>query len=187
MGAGGLDDRTIEVRSPAEQEICLKPLVSRPALGPTQPPVQWVPGVLSPGKKIGRDVTLTTYPHLMPRSGMSRTYTSSHPCASIGVLWDCFTYKQHNIQYTALRNCVEACNTGLCIRFTSAVLWTVPFSEIQVCMLQAYTTFRELILSPSSGCHQTGIVQSTFRPDDRSGARLCLALRSREGLIWQHQ
>jgi hypothetical protein len=31
--------------------------VSRPALGQTQPPVQWVPGVLSPGVKArpGRD------------------------------------------------------------------------------------------------------------------------------------
>jgi hypothetical protein len=31
--------------------------VSRPALGPTQPPVQWVSGVLSPGVKSrpGRD------------------------------------------------------------------------------------------------------------------------------------
>jgi hypothetical protein len=27
--------------------------VSRPALRPTQPPVQWVPGVLSPGVKRG--------------------------------------------------------------------------------------------------------------------------------------
>jgi hypothetical protein len=36
--------------------------VSRPALGPTQPPVQWVPGVLSLGVKRGRGVTLTTHP-----------------------------------------------------------------------------------------------------------------------------
>jgi hypothetical protein len=37
--------------------------VSRPALGPTQPPVQWVPGVLSPGVKRGQGVTLTTHTH----------------------------------------------------------------------------------------------------------------------------
>jgi hypothetical protein len=49
--------------------------VSRPALRPTQPPVQWVPGVLSPGVKRGRGVTLTTLPHLVPRSRMNRSYT----------------------------------------------------------------------------------------------------------------
>jgi hypothetical protein len=36
--------------------------MSRPTLGPTQPPVQWVPGVLSPGVKRSRCVTLTTHP-----------------------------------------------------------------------------------------------------------------------------
>jgi hypothetical protein len=53
--------------------------VSRPALGPTQPPVQWVPEVLSLGVKHGRAVTLTTHPYLVPRSGMSRSHTPSSP------------------------------------------------------------------------------------------------------------
>jgi hypothetical protein len=56
-----------------------------PALGPTQPSVQWVPGVLSPGIKRGRGVMLTTHPHLVPKLRMSRSYTSCHPKRLHGV------------------------------------------------------------------------------------------------------
>jgi hypothetical protein len=44
-----VDDRAIEVRSPAEAKDIPLASVSRPSLGPTQPTVQWVPGVLSRG------------------------------------------------------------------------------------------------------------------------------------------
>jgi hypothetical protein len=40
----GLEDRAIEVRFPAEARGFSSTSVSTPALGPTQPPVQWVPG-----------------------------------------------------------------------------------------------------------------------------------------------
>jgi hypothetical protein len=73
-----LDDRAIEVRSPTGADFLLAP-ASRPTLGPTQPPIQWVPVV-----KRGRGVTLTTH-HLVPRLRMSRSYTSSSPICLHGV------------------------------------------------------------------------------------------------------
>jgi hypothetical protein len=73
----GLDDQAIGIRSPEEEKDFPLASVSRPALSPTQPPLQWVPGVLSQGLKRGWGVTLTTHPHLLPKSGMSRRYTSS--------------------------------------------------------------------------------------------------------------
>jgi hypothetical protein len=41
------------------------PRLSRPSLGPTQSPVQWVPGI-SLGVQSGRGVTLTPHPLLVP-------------------------------------------------------------------------------------------------------------------------
>jgi hypothetical protein len=73
----GLDDRadrTSGFDPRRGQRIFPLASVSRPALGPCQPPVQWVPGVLSPGVKRGWSVTLTTHPNLVPRSIMSRSY-----------------------------------------------------------------------------------------------------------------
>jgi hypothetical protein len=78
-----LEDRAIGLRSSQGKRIFPVTSVSRPALGPTLPPIQWVPGILSWGAKRGRGVTLTTHPHLVPRSRMSRSYTSSPPSATM--------------------------------------------------------------------------------------------------------
>jgi hypothetical protein len=55
------------VRFPAGLGIFLIDTVSRPVLGPIQPPIQWVPGALSLGVK-RPGVKLTTHLHLVPSS-----------------------------------------------------------------------------------------------------------------------
>jgi hypothetical protein len=52
----GLDDRLIGVRFPAGVGNFFSDTMTKPALGPTQPPLQWVPGALSLGvKRPGRE------------------------------------------------------------------------------------------------------------------------------------
>jgi hypothetical protein len=79
------------------QRIFLLAPASRPALGPTQPPIQWVPGVLSPGVKGGRGVTLTTHPHLVPRLSMSSP--QAPPWRVAGQLY--FLYYQYGPRVTS--------------------------------------------------------------------------------------
>jgi hypothetical protein len=56
--------------------IFLFTTTSRTALGPTQPPIQWVPGALSLGvKRLGREAEHS--PHLEPRSKNEWSYIST--------------------------------------------------------------------------------------------------------------
>jgi len=76
----GLDDRATGLQSLAEAKDFSLASVSRPALTATQSSIQWVPGILSPGVKLGWGVTLTAHSHLVSMSRMSRSYNAFIPC-----------------------------------------------------------------------------------------------------------
>jgi hypothetical protein len=81
----GLDDRAIGVLYPTEAKdfscsLCVQ-------TGSGAHPASCTMGIEGtfPGAKHGRGVTLTTHPHLAPRSRMSRSYISSPPKRYHGV------------------------------------------------------------------------------------------------------
>ena len=64
----GLDGPRIESRWGGGRDF---PHPSRPALGPTQPPIQWVLAVKRPGRGVDHP------PHLVPRLKEQKSYTSA--------------------------------------------------------------------------------------------------------------
>jgi predicted nucleic acid-binding Zn ribbon protein len=78
----GPHNRTIEVQSLAEGKgFFVQPLCPHRLWGPPSLLYNGYRGVLSPGVKLGRGMTLTTHTRLVPRYRMSRSYTSSPPQA----------------------------------------------------------------------------------------------------------
>jgi hypothetical protein len=63
----GLDDQVTGVRSQVGGKGFSSSLCVQAGLGSTQPPIQWVTGVPSPGVKRSWGVMLTSHPHLVPR------------------------------------------------------------------------------------------------------------------------
>jgi hypothetical protein len=80
----GLNDRVIYIFDPwHRRKDFYSNLCVQTGSGAHPDPVQWVPGVLSPGLKRGRGAKLTTHPNIVPRSKMSRSYSSSPPSAFV--------------------------------------------------------------------------------------------------------
>jgi hypothetical protein len=77
----GLEDRAIEVRSPAGAKDFSCTLCVQTGSGANPASCTMSTVGPSPGVKSGRGVTLTTHPYLVPRLRMSRSYTSSPPSA----------------------------------------------------------------------------------------------------------
>jgi hypothetical protein len=91
----GLEDRAIQVRSLAEAKDFCSNLWVQTGSGAHPASCPMGTGGPLPGGKArpGRDADHSL--HLVPRSWISRSYTSSLPCASTGVLWDCFTFTRY--------------------------------------------------------------------------------------------
>jgi hypothetical protein len=88
----GLDERAIEFRYPAEARDLPLASVSRPALRPTQAPVQGVPASFPRGKarpRLDADRSPTSSADVVNEEEL---YLLSLSCASIGVLLDSFDF-----------------------------------------------------------------------------------------------
>jgi hypothetical protein len=94
----GLDDRANGVRSPAEAKDFSSSLCVQTSSEAHPASCTMGTGGPFPGAKLGRGVTLTAHPHLVPMSRMSRSYNSSPPSTTMacnGTALLCFALLGH--------------------------------------------------------------------------------------------
>jgi hypothetical protein len=103
----GLDDQAIEVRSPAWAEDFFSNLCVQTGSGAHPASCTMGTGGPLPEAKRGRGMTLTTHPHLVPRSRISRSYTSSPSKRHHGVLFFTQTISLCLIQFQILPMSLE--------------------------------------------------------------------------------
>jgi hypothetical protein len=105
------------------QKIFLSPETSRPALGPTQPPIQWVPKFYPGVKRPGCDVD-----HWLPSSAEVNnkwSYTSPYPVCLHGMDRDTFTFYSRIYLYYVESHCPLTCTHNL-VRF---FFWISPIES----------------------------------------------------------
>jgi hypothetical protein len=99
------------------QGLCPLASVSRLALKPTQPHIQWVPGIGTGCSFRGGGLAWPRHdseplPHLVPRSAMSRSYNSSPPWRMHGGILDTFFilyYVLYNFCMNGILKCIAGC------------------------------------------------------------------------------
>jgi hypothetical protein len=109
---------------------------ARPALGSTQPHIQWALGIFSQGYS-GQGVALTTHPHLTPRLKKEYSYTATPLGAFMAYSTMNFTV---NFMFTQLR-----LQKDLLLR--TSVYWVISYYglEFRLIKVYRYTSVMQLV------------------------------------------